>query len=47
LDKTNAELKSYLAATSMGVVARGAGTAPLRDTQITVKIGLDIQVRSY
>jgi len=47
LDTTNAELKLYIAAASMSFLLRGGGTAPPVDTQITVKIGMDIQVRGY
>ena len=47
LDTTHAELKPYLAAASMGFLFRGGGTPPARDTQITVKIGMEIQVRGY
>ena len=47
LDTTHAELKPYVAAASMGFLFRGSGTAPARDTQITVKIGMEIQVRGY
>ncbi len=47
LDTTNAELRLYVAAASMGFLLRGGGTAPPVDTQITVKIGIEIQVKGY
>ena len=47
LDTTHAELKPYIAAASMSFLLRGGGTAPPVDTQITVKIGMEIQVRGY
>jgi hypothetical protein len=45
LDATGMQLKGYVTAPSMSIVVRGSGSAPPSDTQISVKIGMEIEFK--
>jgi hypothetical protein len=45
MDTTGVQLKPYVAATSMSVVVRGSGMTPPADTQILIKISMEIKVK--
>ena len=45
MDTTGAELKPYVAASSMSFVVRGSGVAPPADTLIVIMIGMEISTK--
>ncbi len=45
LDVTRAELKPYVTAPSMTLVVNGSGTAPARDTTLSITVGFQVEIR--